>query len=33
MSPETAVSQVTPDALKYLHPGAQKYFKEMGALK
>ena len=33
MTPETAVNQVTPDALKYLHPGAQKYFKEKGALK
>lgn len=33
MTPETAVNQVTPDALKYLHPGAQKYFKEKGVLK
>lgn len=33
MTPGTAVNQVTPDALKYLHPGAQKYFKEKGALK
>jgi TRAP-type uncharacterized transport system substrate-binding protein len=24
---------VTPDALKYLHPGAQQYFKEQGVLK
>jgi TRAP-type uncharacterized transport system substrate-binding protein len=28
-----AVGQITPDALKYLHPGAQKFFKEKGALK
>jgi hypothetical protein len=33
MTPETAVNQVTPDALKYLHPGAAKFFKEKGALK
>ena len=33
MTPATAVGQVTPDALKYLHPGAQKFFKEKGALK
>ena len=33
LTPEKAVGQVTPDALKYLHPGAAKYFKEKGALK
>jgi uncharacterized protein len=33
LTPAMAVSQVTPDALKYLHPGAQKFFKEKGALK
>ncbi len=33
MTPETAVGQVTPDALKFLHPGAQKFFKEKGVLK
>jgi hypothetical protein len=33
MTPETAVGQVTPDALKFLHPGARKYFKEQGVLK
>jgi TRAP transporter TAXI family solute receptor len=33
MTPATAVGQVTPDALNYLHPGAQKFFKEKGALK
>jgi len=33
MTPATAVGQVTPDAIKYVHPGAQKFFKEKGALK
>jgi TRAP transporter TAXI family solute receptor len=33
MTPATAVGQVTPDALKYVHPGAQKFFKEKGVLK
>jgi TRAP transporter TAXI family solute receptor len=33
MTPATAVGQVTAEALKYLHPGAQKYFTEKGALK
>ena len=33
LTPEKAVSQVTPDALKYLHPGARKYFTEKGVLK
>jgi hypothetical protein len=33
MTPATAVGQVTADALNYLHPGAQKFFKEKGALK
>jgi TRAP transporter TAXI family solute receptor len=33
MTPETAVNQVTPDSLNFLHPGAQKYFKEKGVLK
>jgi uncharacterized protein len=33
LTPAMAVSQVTPDALKYLHPGAVKFFKEKGALK
>jgi TRAP transporter TAXI family solute receptor len=33
LTPEKAVGQVTPDAIKYLHPGAQKFFKEKGALK
>jgi hypothetical protein len=33
LTPQKAVGQVTPDALKYLHPGAQKFFKEKGVLK
>ena len=31
--PDRSVNQVTPDALKYLHAGSQKFFKEKGALK
>jgi uncharacterized protein len=33
LTPAMAVGQVTPVALQYLHPGAQKFFKEKGALK
>ena len=33
LTPQKAIGQVTPDALKYLHPGAQKFFKEKGVLK
>jgi TRAP transporter TAXI family solute receptor len=33
LTPQKAVGLVTPDALKYLHPGAQKFFKEKGVLK
>ncbi len=33
LTPQKAVGQVTPDALKYLHPGARKFFKEKGVLK
>ncbi|MCE5336516.1 MAG: TAXI family TRAP transporter solute-binding subunit [Desulfobacteraceae bacterium] len=33
MTPQTAVGQVTPESLNYLHPGAQKYFREQGVLK
>jgi uncharacterized protein len=33
LTPQTAVSQITPDAIQYLHPGAVKFFKEKGALK
>lgn len=33
LTPQTSVSQMTPDAFQYLHPGAVKFFKEKGALK
>ena len=33
MTPETAVQQVTPDAVQFLHPGARKFFEEKGVLK
>jgi hypothetical protein len=33
LTPAIAVGQVTPDALKFLHPGAERFFKEKGALK
>ncbi len=33
MSPETAIGQVTPDSLKFLHPGARKFFQEKNLLK
>jgi len=33
LTPERSISQMTPDAIKYLHPGAVKFFKEKGALK
>ena len=33
LTPEKAAKLVTPDALKYLHPGAQRFFKEKGVLK
>jgi TRAP transporter TAXI family solute receptor len=33
LTPAMAVGQITPDALKFLHPGAQKFFKEKGVLK
>jgi uncharacterized protein len=31
--PEQTVAQLTPDAVKFIHPGAAKFFKEKGALK
>ena len=33
MTPETAVQQVTPDSVQYLHSGARKFFTEKGVLK
>jgi len=33
LTPKTAVSQLTPPAVKYIHAGAAKYYKEKGAMK
>jgi TRAP transporter TAXI family solute receptor len=33
LTPERSIRQITPEALKLLHPGAARYFKEKGALK
>jgi hypothetical protein len=33
LTPELAVKQANPDAQKYIHPGAAKFFKEKGVLK
>jgi len=33
LTPQKAIAQMTPEAVKYLHPGAEKFFKEKGALK
>jgi TRAP transporter TAXI family solute receptor len=33
LTPQKAVGQVTPEALKYMHPGARKFFQEKGAIK
>ncbi len=33
LTPESSIAQLGPEALKYLHSGAVKYFKEKGALK
>jgi TRAP transporter TAXI family solute receptor len=33
LTPVKSVGMVTPTALKYMHPGAEKFFKEKGALK
>jgi TRAP transporter TAXI family solute receptor len=33
LTPEMAVGQLTPDAVKFIHPGAAKFFREKGALK
>lgn len=33
LTPAKSIAQLTPEAVKYLHPGAEKFFKEKGALK
>jgi hypothetical protein len=33
LTPQKSIAQMTPEAVKYLHPGAEKFFKEKGALK
>jgi TRAP-type uncharacterized transport system substrate-binding protein len=33
LTPASSIAQITPEAIKYLHPGAEKYFKGKGALK
>jgi TRAP transporter TAXI family solute receptor len=33
LTPEKSIKQMTPEALQFLHPGAQRFFKEKGALK
>ncbi|OGB95648.1 MAG: hypothetical protein A2Z31_06150 [candidate division NC10 bacterium RBG_16_65_8] len=33
LTPEKSIAQMIPEAIKYLHPGAEKFFKEKGALK
>jgi TRAP transporter TAXI family solute receptor len=33
LTPAKSIAQITPEGIKYLHPGAQKFFKEKGALK
>lgn len=33
LTPAKSIAQMTPEAIKYLHPGAQKFFKEKGVLK
>ncbi|MCX5735582.1 MAG: TAXI family TRAP transporter solute-binding subunit [candidate division NC10 bacterium] len=33
LTPAKSIAQITPEAVKYMHPGAQKFFKEKGALK
>ena len=33
LTPAKSLAQMTPEAVKYLHPGAQRFFKEKGALK
>lgn len=33
LTPALAVNQMAPEALKFLHPGSHKYFKEKGVVK
>lgn len=33
LTPASSIAQIEPSALKYLHPGAARFFKEKGALK
>ena len=33
LTPAKSIAQMTPEAVKFLHPGAEKFFKEKGALK
>jgi TRAP transporter TAXI family solute receptor len=33
LTPDKSIRQMTPEAVRYLHPGAQRFFKEKGALK
>jgi len=33
LTPAKSIAQMTTEAIKYLHPGAEKFFKEKGALK
>jgi TRAP transporter TAXI family solute receptor len=33
LTPANAINQITPDAIKYVHAGAQRFFREKGALK
>ena len=33
LTPAKSIAQMTPEAVNYLHPGAEKFFKEKGALK
>jgi TRAP transporter TAXI family solute receptor len=33
LTPAISIGYITPDALRFLHPGAQKFFKEKGVLK
>ena len=33
LTPELSVKQMSPDSVKYLHPGSLKFYKEKGAVK